>query len=131
MYKTIILAFLAVVLLYALLVTFKQIKGNMPKESFEEPKLRICLFKAEWCGHCQKYVKSHVFEDTYASIKDDYPGVVFVTYDFDQNKKLAEQWNVNSFPSILAVGKDGKLLDTFEGDRYSPEDLVKFVKKNM
>ncbi len=136
MVKTILFVFVLVVLAYAVYMAYTDIKKNMPKvsESFssEEPKLKICLFKAEWCKYCLKYVQSGTFNNAYDSIKDkpEYKDVVFVTYDFDQNKALAEKYNINSFPSIVAVDKDGNLVKNFEGNRDSQDDLLKFVDES-
>jgi thiol-disulfide isomerase/thioredoxin len=116
-------------------MAYTDIKKNMPKvsEAFTEPKLKICLYKAEWCGHCRELLKAGTFNSAYESIKDkpEYKDVVFVTYDFDENKALAEKYNINSFPSIIAVDKDGNLLNNFEGNRNSKDDLIKFVDQNL
>lgn len=139
--KTVLFVFVLLILSYAIYMAYTDISKNMPKqqqnlsEQFsadEAPKLKICLFKATWCGHCTTYLKSNVFDDTYASIKDknEYKGVIFATYDFDQNKQLAEKYNINSFPSIVAVDSQGNLVDTFEGDRYKKDDIVKFIDSN-
>jgi thioredoxin-like negative regulator of GroEL len=85
---------------------------------------------SEYIKHCQSYLKSNVFDDTYADVKGKYNDVVFTTVDFDKNKQLAEKYNVNSFPSIIAVDADGKLLDTFNGDRSNKAELMKFVEAN-
>lgn len=132
--KTTLFVFVLIVLAYALFMTFRDIKNNMPpKEPYEnEPNLKICLYKASWCGHCTKYLESGVFESTFDSIKTkpEFKDVVFVTIDFDENKDLAEKYGVNSFPSIIAIDRNGKLLSQFEGDRYKKEDLIGFVKEN-
>lgn len=105
--------------------------GSSKREGFSaEPKLKICLYKASWCSHCTDYLKSNVFENTYMDVKGKHSDVVFATIDFDENKALAEKYNIDSFPSIIAVDANGKLLDTFDGDRYKKEDLVRFVEKN-
>ena len=132
--KTILFSAVLLIVLYALYMAYTDIfnKSNKKIEKFEEHKLKICLYKATWCSHCTSFLKSNVFEDTYASIKNkkEYSDVVFVTYDFDENKKLAEKYSVNSFPCIIAVDGNGNLLDTFDGDRYKKEELVKFVDQN-
>lgn len=132
--KTTLFVFVLLVLAYAVWMAYSDIMKNMPKSKVEkfgdEPKLKICLYKATWCGFCTKYLQSHVFEDTYDSVKGKYNDVVFVTYDFDENKKLAEKYNVNAFPTIIAVDKNGKLLDTFDGDRSNKDELMRFVEAN-
>lgn len=135
MIKTVLFVFVLVVLAYAVYMAYTDIRKNMPKvsESFsEEKKLKICLFKAEWCGHCRELLKAGTFNNAYESIKDkpEYKDVVFVTYDFDQNKALAEKYNINSFPSIIAIDKDGNLVKNFEGNRNSQDDLIKFVDES-
>lgn len=132
--KMILFAFVLVILAYAVYMAYVDIMKNMPKrvESFEEPKVKICLYKATWCSHCTNYLKSKVFEDTYASIKDksEYKDVVFATYDYDENKKLAEKYNINSFPSIIAVDSEGNYIDKFSGDRSNKDDIISFVDKS-
>jgi thioredoxin-like negative regulator of GroEL len=132
--KTALFIFVLVILATAVYMAYSDIMKNMPKkiESFsdDKPKLKICLYKAVWCLHCTRYLKSNVFDDTYADVKGKYNDVVFTTVDFDQNKQLAEKYNVNSFPTIIAVDADGKLIDTFDGDRSKKEELMKFVEAN-
>ena len=137
MIKTVLFLFVLVILAYAVYMAYTDIRKNMPRisESFsdsEEKKLKICLFKAEWCSFCTKYVQAGTFNKAYESIKDkpEYKDVVFAVYDFDQNKALAEKYNINSFPSIIAVDKDGNLVKNFEGNRDSQDDLVKFVDES-
>lgn len=126
--KLALFVFVVAILGYAVYMAYTDIKK---KERFTDgAKLEIALYKATWCGHCSQFLKSNVFEDVYADVKQKYDDVVFATYDFDENKKLAEQYNVNSFPTIIAVDKNGKLLDTFDGDRYNKAELMSFVEKN-
>lgn len=131
-YNYIIVGFIAVVLLYALVITFKDIKNNLPnrKESFSEPKVKICLFKATWCSHCKVYVKSQVYNDLFVNGEGKYDGVVFAVFDADKDKAMVEKYDISGFPSIIAVDSNGKFLSSFEGNRNNKEDLVKFVEDN-
>lgn len=146
--KTILFVFVLLILAYAVYMAYADISKNFPKsktvttsisERFEDnkdntaSKLKICLYTAEWCHFCKSYKQSNIFNDTYSSIKknDMYNGVVFATLDFDQNKAMAEKYNVNSFPTIIAVDSKGNLLDTFSGDRSDKDELVGFVDKNL
>lgn len=132
--KTVLFVFVLVVIGAAVFMAFKDIRANMPakvngelSENFEEGKLKICLYKASWCGHCTRYQESGVFDDAYLEVKAKYDDVVFATIDFDENKDSAEKYNVNSFPTIIAIDKNGNLVDKFDGDRYNKDDLMKFV----
>lgn len=128
-----VLALLALAAYMAYVDFMKIWKASSKKEGFSsaDAKLKICLYKATWCRYCTDYIKSHVFEDTYSDVKGRYGEVVFATYDFDENKALAEKYNIQSFPSIIAVDANGNLIDTFDGDRYKKEELIKFVEKNL
>lgn len=128
--KLALFVFVLAVLGYAVYMAYTDIMRPKKERFTDGAKVKICLYKAEWCHHCQSYVKSNVFEDTYATVKDKYDDVVFATYDFDENKKMAEEYSISSFPTIIAVDKNGKLLDTFEGDRYNKGDLMRFVEQN-
>jgi len=126
--KLILVLFLLVILSYALFVSFKYYK-----EHYQDYALRILLVHATWCSHCERYLSSGTFDQVYNSLKKDdkYQGVVFEKIDYDQHKDIAEKYDINSFPTIIAVDANGKLLDKFSGDRDNKSDLVKFVDKNL
>lgn len=128
--KLALFVFVVAILGYAVYMAYTDITKSKKERFTDGAKLKIALYKATWCSHCTKFIESNVFQDTYAAVKDKYDDVVFATYDFDENKKLAEQYNVNSFPTIIAVNKDGKLLDTFDGDRSNKAELMRFVEAN-
>lgn len=126
-YKCILIAFLMVGLFLAVYLSYLQMSK---KESFENtPKVRVCLFYATWCGHCERYLKSGIFEDTYKQIQAKNPNIVFEKIDYDENKNLASKYGVNSFPTIVAIDSSGKKLENFKGDRNNPDDLMQFALK--
>jgi thioredoxin-like negative regulator of GroEL len=128
----ILIGFIAAVLFYALFITFKDIRKNMPpRESFQEPKLRICLFKAVWCHHCTKFIKSQTYNDLFVNGANLYKDVAFVTIDSDEKPDMVQKYNINSFPTIIAINQDGKLLSTFTGNRDNKDELIKFIKENI
>ena len=128
--KLALFVFVLAILAYGVYMAYTDIMRPKKERFTDGAKVKICLYKATWCHHCQSYTKSNVFEDVYSDVKGKYDDVVFATYDFDENKKMAEQYNINSFPTIIAVDKNGKLLDTFDGDRNNKGDLMRFVEMN-
>lgn len=118
---------------YAVYFIYRQFKKNMPLEKFSEPKLKIVLFYAVWCPHCEDYLSSKVFSSTYEELKKNpkYASVVFEELDYDKNKSVANKYNVSSFPSIIAVSSEERLIDTFNGDRYDRDVLKAFVDKSL
>jgi thiol-disulfide isomerase/thioredoxin len=130
-HKIIIVVFIASLLLFAISVSYQHMKKVEP---FEEKKLpTIALFFAHWCGHCESYEKSGVFDKTfnllntdpkYAHLKDK---IVFIKYDYDLNKDMANQLGIDSFPSIIAIDKHGEKMKSYHGDIYSSSKLLDFA----
>jgi len=130
--------FVIIVVGYAIYLAYNDISKYIPQEKnkvekFEGDKLKICLFYAEWCGHCKKYMKDGTFMDTYDKLKQQnkFDKVVFVQFDFDKNKDLANKYGVSSFPTILAISSDGDLIGEFEGDRNNSDDLIQFTQNSL
>lgn len=136
-FKILLFIFITIVVVSALVSIYKKVSLNMSvkQEAFEEmPKVKICLFYAVWCGHCEKYLDSKVFMTTYDDLKQKggkFDNVVFIQYDYDKNKDLAKKYNVSGFPTILAISSDGSLLDEFRGDRYNKDELRRFVEDSL
>lgn len=114
---------------------FKAIKKVTTTEKFHDglPKVKIVLFYAMWCPHCEQYLDSNVFMKTFDNIKrnNKYDGVVFVQLDYDKNKALANELGVRAFPSIVAVTKEDKLINEFQGDRFDASDLERFAAQSL
>ena len=128
-----------VIVTYALYMTYRDVSFNLKSntkaenESFEETKLKVYLIYALWCPHCEKYLDSNIFLSTYEELKKQpkYDQVVFEQIDYDKNKKLVDQYDINGFPSIIVVNSSGKMLESFNGNRFDKKQLIKFVDQNL
>ena len=89
---------------------------------------KVMLFHATWCGHCEKYLSSGIFDKVSGS--KDVQGVSFHKLDADKNEDLREKYDVTSFPTILGVNSKGEKVG-FEGNRNMESDLVSFAKSLM
>lgn len=95
-------------------------------EHFENSvKPKVILFYATWCGHCEQYLHSGVFEK--ASETQEVQGVIFEKLDADKNESLREKYDITGFPTIIGLNSKGDKM-TFEGNRNSVQDLVVFAK---
>lgn len=105
----------------------------MKMENYSDNKIFIYLFYATWCGHCEEYLKSNTFEDIQEHLKskEKYKNIVFQKIDFDQNKELANKYNINAFPTILSASSDGTLIKLFSGDRYNKNELKNFIDESL
>lgn len=130
-----LVGFVVIIVVIAMYMMYTDVKRESRKlESFDEPKLSVILFHATWCGHCVKYLDSDTFMKTYATDVKNSPklaGVVFKQLDYDKNKELADKYNISSFPSIVAVSGNGKLVGEFKGDRYNKDELIKFASDSL
>ncbi len=88
----------------------------------EGPK--VMLFYATWCGHCEKYLSSGIFDKVAGS--KDAEGVAFQKFDADKNEELRDKYDVTSFPTILGVNAKGEKI-RFEGNRNVEADLISFA----
>ena len=81
-------------------------------------------FFATWCGPCKKL--SPLLEE--AAIKH---GFKLVIIDVDQNKDLANEYNISSIPHIFLFHKCSKVME-FQGyDTNSLDKMIYYITKNM
>ena len=121
---------IAIITVLSLAVAYKCVSSKR-KELFQNSPVRICLFYASWCPHCEKYLShpAKPFDKAGDLASKNLNGVVFEKIDYEQNKNLASKYDVNSFPSIIAISSDGKKISDFEGNRMNPDELVAFAKQ--
>lgn len=98
--------------------TEKFYDSNIPK---------MMLFYATWCPHCEDYLSSGVFD----KVGQKYNGEVnFEKIDYDQNKQLAEEYQVQSFPTLILLD-NSKNFYKFEGNRMNHEELANFINSKV
>jgi protein disulfide-isomerase-like protein len=87
-----------------------------------EPKRVIVLFWANWCGHC-KTLKP--IWDQLAQKYKDHPYIALDQVDCAENEKIADQFKIKGFPTIMKFESQGE-PQKYNGDR-SPNDLENFI----
>ena len=78
----------------------------------------LILFKADWCGHCNKF--KPVWEKLQQTEK-----IKFVTYDADQHKNEVKSFQVQGFPTLLL--KRGNEAIEYTGGR-DLNSLKEFIR---
>ena len=68
--------------------------------SAEETVWVVCLC-AEWCGACREY------RPLFAQVERAHPGLRFAWVDIEDHADLADDFDVETFPTILVAGTDG------------------------
>lgn len=127
--KIVLAIFVVFGIMLALFLAYNQIQ----KEKFTQgtSKVRICLFYAEWCPHCTKYLESGVFESVANDTMSKRNDVVFETIDYEQNKNLANKYDINGFPTIVSIDANGNKIKEFQEDRYNATKLQQFALESL
>jgi thiol-disulfide isomerase/thioredoxin len=95
-----------------------------PYEAFADyPSPTFKMFKAEWCGHCQKAKPE--FEKLKATIGDK---VRCVYVDADQDKDEVAKYAVTGFPTFYFENGPKKIL--YDGPR-TQQGFLDFLKQHM
>ncbi len=86
------------------------LKNNPPMTGGGKNKINIMLFKAEWCGHCQRF--KPVWEQLSKKFQSKFN---FIVYDSDKNENMMTKYKINGFPTILI--QDGDIIKPYEDNR--------------
>ena len=88
----------------------------------EKGEVTIVDFFAAWCGPCK--MLTPVFEELSNEMKGN---VNFFKVDIDQSLELAQQFGVNTVPTML-IFKNGKIVDEIIG--FIPKANIKTKLEN-
>jgi thiol-disulfide isomerase/thioredoxin len=106
-------------------------KQHSNKEHFGGAKKTLYFFRAEWCGHCQRFkpVWDEFVHDAMTS--NDFPNIEIVELDIDkeESKPLMQKHNVHGFPHVV-LAEEGK-SDIVFNEARTKEALQQFCKHNM
>lgn len=114
----------------SVLLFFKMCKKS--KESFQsENKSTLIFFRANWCGHCQRFkpvwdefVKECNNSDKYNQIE-----IIELDIDKEDSKPLMEKHNVRGFPHVV-LAKDNEPDKVFKRNR-TKEELFAFLDESL
>ena len=92
---------------------------------------------SDWCGWCIKLKKEVFSKPTFIDYANEH--LILMTVDFpnkkkqeeslkDQNNTLLDTYGVNSFPTIILVDAEGKVLGETGYRRGGPETYVDHLK---
>lgn len=89
--------------------------NNFETEVINSDKKVLIDFYADWCGPCKRL--SPIVDKVARENKD----VKFVRIDVDNNKELANRYNVSSIPTLVVI-ENGKEINRSVG--LIPEDSI-------
>lgn len=82
-----------------------------PKAKDPSKPLKLIKFGAKWCGHCVAMSKAKILE----KIAEKYTDVELIVIDVDKDEEMADDYEVQSMPSIFFEDKDGFILAEHAG----------------
>ncbi len=91
----------------------------------QEEKSIFLYFHAPWCTYCTK-LKKTTFKDerVLAYLNENF---VSIQVDTDQNKALAEEWQVRGLPTMWFLESDGKKINRMPG-YVEADQLLKILE---
>ena len=89
-------------------------KSNFEQEVMQSDKTVLIDFWASWCGPCR--MLSPIVDE----IVDEHPEFKVCKVNVDEQKELAEEFNVMSIPTLFVI-KDGKMMKHSVGVKSKAE----------
>ena len=135
--KKVLVAIVAVCALLSVIGYFLSKKiSSSPTEEFSNDKKNLYFFKANWCGHCQRFkpVWDEVVEHCNSKNSDKYAGVELVELDIDheESKPLMQKHGVRGFPHVVITdSSESTDTDVVFNRNRTKEDLIAFIEENM
>ena len=87
------------------------------------PTAECLVFSATWCGPCKQ---AHAMLD---DLRKEFPTVTFREIDVDENRDLAQKYNVSSIPRFV-VQVEGQVVGSQVGLSSLPE-MKQFILKSL
>jgi thiol-disulfide isomerase/thioredoxin len=100
------------------------LKQNGGSNIIKNEKPEFYLFKAEWCGHCNAFMKDW---NTLSNNVDLNKKITFTTLDSDLHKGEIKKWEITGFPTLIL--RNGDRAIEYSAKRTIP-DITDFINKN-
>jgi thioredoxin len=84
------------------------LKGSEFSSCINSGKVVVMEFTAAWCGPCKAMAAP------FEALEREYPNLIFVKIDLDEEREIAEQCEITSVPTFL-VYKHAQLVDLVKG----------------
>ena len=97
-------------------------ENNFNTEVLAAKGLVVVDFNADWCGPCQ--MLAPILEE----LSNEEPKVKFVAVNVDQNRDLAQQYDVMSIPCVVFF-KNGQEVERQQG--FLPKSIFQEIIKGL
>ena len=121
-------ALLIIVLIAIGVMLYMNNKPN--KEKFDAGRKVLYFFRAEWCGHCQRFkpVWDDFVHDAMTSSEFQNVEIVELDIDKEESKPLMKKHGVQGFPHVVLTEESKP--DIVFHDARTKEALQQFLRNN-
>ncbi|XP_076935649.1 protein disulfide-isomerase-like [Bidens hawaiensis] len=99
-------------------------------EVVSKHKFIVVEFFAPWCGHCKNLAPEYEKAASVLSSHDPPVALAKVDANAEENKPLAEQFEIQGFPTIKILKNGGELVQDYKGHREA-DGIVEYLKKQV
>ncbi len=103
-------------------------KGRSLDKAIATKKPMIVFFYTDWCGFCQRFIKTFDEVTKDKKIKSNF-AIAYVNCEDQKNAKYVEEYQVEGFPTVYVVTKDGKKTH-LDNNTFFNADSVEVIKNN-
>ncbi|KVH87963.1 protein disulfide-isomerase-like [Cynara cardunculus var. scolymus] len=99
-------------------------------EAVAKHKFIVVEFYAPWCGHCKNLAPE--YEKAAFVLSSHEPPVALAKVDAnaEENKELAQQYEIQGFPTIKILKNGGETVQDYKGPREA-DGIVEYLKKQV
>ena len=83
--------------------------------------MKVLKFSAIWCPSC--IIMTNVIN----KIKDEYPNLEFVNYDYDNDEELVKKYNIGEILPVLIFMDNDKEIKRVIGEK-SKKELIDIIE---
>lgn len=109
------------------LLTFTLFYGMIGSTMAQDKNVNLVYFGAEWCGPCRTF-KANVLpklKEKFSVGRDKTHDIIIL--DYDEDRDLAEIYNVKSVPSFFII-KKRKIVRKWVGNIYKAKEIESILK---
>ncbi|XP_071696429.1 protein disulfide-isomerase-like [Rutidosis leptorrhynchoides] len=99
-------------------------------ETVTKHKFIVVEFYAPWCGHCKSLAPEYEKAASVLSSHDPPVTLAKVDANAEENKGLAQQYEIQGFPTIKIFKDGGEIVQDYKGPREA-DGIVEFLKKQV
>jgi thiol-disulfide isomerase/thioredoxin len=101
------------------------------KEEFakENKKNKICLYYADWCGHCKNFLPEWKILKNKIESTDLNTKIEIKEYNCENDEQLCKKENVRGYPTVILHKIDGNNI-SYEGGRTAA-DVLNFLNAEI